>query len=107
MNKALKKFFNKQVAYEKFIKIVGNGDRQYAPSTNINCVYTGKSRIVINEKGEQVVSTITLFVEGGPVAAGITLKDRITLLDGRKVPIQGLAPVFNLKGDLELLEVYV
>jgi hypothetical protein len=56
----------------------------YGASTTLTCRVVDKERMTRNTAGQEMVSTVTIYILGAP---GIEMEDRITLDDGRQPPI--------------------
>lgn len=95
------------VIYEKFLIRDGAGEESYEASSNLSCYIEGRTTIVRNKKGEEVVSDERLYIDGEEkVASGITEDDRFTLR-GRERPVQSIARLNDETGTLDYLVVYL
>lgn len=107
MDKSFLKWLNAELIIESFTHRSGSGVPQYAPPITLKAYESGERRVVRNQQGDEVVSDKTFYLNGTAEAAAIKYNDRITLPDTSQPPILALAPFFNEKGQLELLELSI
>jgi len=95
------------VIYEKFLSRGGAGEETYEASSNISCYIEGRTTLAISPKGEEVISTEKMYIDGADSkASGITEDDRFTV-DSRKRPVKSIARYYDEEGTLDYLVVYL
>ncbi len=73
-----------EVTWEKATGTDANGRPTYGPAKTLQCRVSPKPRKVQNMKGDEVVSSATIYPAGSP---DIQPEDRITLPNGEDPPI--------------------
>ena len=110
MGKTMQHFsdwLNNTVIYEKFLARDGAGEETYEASSNLSCYIEGRTALVIGPKGEEIISTERLIIDGADdKASGITEDDRFTVR-GRARPVQSIARYYDEAGTLDYLVVYL
>ena len=95
------------VIYEKFLLRDGAGEETYEASSNISCYIEGRTTLTIGLKGEEVISTERLYINGADSkASGITEDDRFTIAS-RERPVKSIAKYYDEEGTLDYLVVYL
>ncbi len=119
----IKAMLNHQISYEPFVRYDGRGRPEYSNILTSPCYITSEVKMVRNLEGEEVVSSLTIFLSGtdaerlGLVTtvlngllgtiSGNAHMGRLTLPNGRHVPILGVLPYYNEKGILNYVEVHL
>jgi hypothetical protein len=102
---------NQTISYEKRNTVSGYGAITYDDPVTIPCYVAGMVRMVRNLDGEEVVSTVSVYINGTDAASKELQypeerrNDRITLPDGRQPAIMAITPYWDDKGDLYAVEV--
>ncbi len=106
MDSQLKDILNSSVTVEKVDNSDVRGGTTYQDPVNVACYIAGEQKMVRDLQGQEVVSTLSLFIADN-VATKIKLKhtDRITLPDGRQPPIIAITPYIDERGKLFSIEV--
>jgi hypothetical protein len=109
MDKQMQRLLFHQISVEKWLdKQDGRGTPLYDAPIVLPCNIIGDVKMVRNVRGEEVVSTQSIFLSGTTAGAGtIAHKDRITLPTGRRPPILSIQPYYNERGVLDTVEVNV
>lgn len=109
MDRQLRHLLFHQISVEKWTgKQSGRGAPIYEDPEAIPANIVGEVKMVRNVRGEEVVSTQSIFLSGTELGVDtIVHKDRITMPDGRQPPILAIQPFFNERGHLEVVEVNV
>jgi len=109
MDRQLRHLLFHQISVEKWTnKVSGRGAPVYDDAEVFPANIVGEVKMVRNVRGEEVVSTQSIYLSGTEPGVGdITHKDRITLPDGRQPPILAIQPFYNDRSQLDLVEVNV
>jgi len=102
----LKDWFNCSVVYKEMVSRDGPDIIYASDGEDIDCYISGLTKIVINEKGEEIVSNQQIYLDGDD----ITIADQysgIFEIDSRNRPIKMLQPFYDEDGDIDLLVVYL
>lgn len=106
MDRAFKRLMKTTISWEKFKSQDGAGDITYDTASSILGRVNRTSRLVLNIDGEQVLSTITVYLDADEVA-DMSLKDRLTIPNCKVLPITSLSIVDGEDGQPDHLEVYL
>ena len=118
MDPQIENLLNHQISVEKVQERDGRGAITYemenetpVDPTVVACYIAGNVQMIRNIFGEEVVSTLTIFISGTG-AAEVGLNDtknahkyRITLPDGRQPPILAIHPYYDDRGALHYVVV--
>lgn len=106
MDSQLNDVLNNKVVIEKVESSDARGGTTYQDPVNVSCYMAGEQKMVRDMQGQEVVSTLSLFISDTD-AAKLNLKhtDRITLPDGRQPPIIAIGSFFDERGKLFSIEV--
>ena len=100
-------WLNNVVIYEKYLSRDGVGQETYEASSNLSCYIEGRTTLVIGPRGEEVISTERLIIDGADTkASGITENDRFTVRN-RARTVQSIARYYDEAGTLDYLVVYL
>lgn len=105
MNKALKRQMKLNVTLEKYLGMDGTGESTYSAPITVRGFLQGEVTLVRTPTGEEVVSQQTLFLDETRATLGI--KDRITLPSGQKPAIINISVLYDDRGRIDHLEVYL
>lgn len=107
MDAELVRMLNHKIIWEKFQSRDGAGRATYQSPVELPCFLDGRIKVIPNSTGREVVSRMTIFLNGTPEAGQITADDRITLPDGTRPPIAAVQKIYDERGNLHHVEVYV
>lgn len=102
MYRSLKKWLNVPVQLVQCVSIDSAGDATYAAPIDTMCYPERKTTVVTDAKGNEVVSNITLYMEGD---TWVKESDEI-VFEGEQRPIKAIG-VFYEKGTPDVKVVYV
>lgn len=105
MDYILKRKLNHNISIEPALPQSGRGDKSYGIAQSFKCYPDGRRKLVRTVDGEEVVSVLTLYLDGTPETETIKAEDRITLWDGRTPPIISVHPFYTERGIIDLVEV--
>lgn len=104
-------WLNNTVIYKKWISQDGAGDIVYASDgVSLSCYITGTNTIITNDKGEEIVSSQQIYLDGSnSTVAEIALADfkGIISLSSRNRPIQSIEKFYDETGLLDLVVLYL
>lgn len=123
MDRQIRAMLNHQISYEPFIRYDGRGRPEFEKPLTAACYITSDVKMVRNMDGEEVVSSLTIYLSGtdseyiglvtlpqqgfpGTVAQQAHM-GRITLPNGRQPPILNVLPYYDYKGSLNYVAVNV
>ena len=99
-------WLNKTIVYKAKVSQSGAGDVIYASDgTTIPCYISGGTQIVINDKGEEVVSTEHLFFDATTTGVSTIDFTGIIVLNSKNRPIKSIENFYDEDGDLDLVVV--
>ena len=102
----VKDWFNCSVIYKEFMSRDGAETIYASDGETIDCYISGHTRLVINEKGEEIVSNQQLFLDSDD----ITITDQysgIFEIDSRDRPIKMIENFYDEDGNKDLIVVYL
>lgn len=106
MDPQLEKVLKNTISVEKVLTQTSRGGLTYDDPIAIPCYIAGEVKMVRNREGQEVVSTLSVYISGTKSAPlALTHNDRITLPDSRQPPIIAITPYTDEKGSLYATEV--
>lgn len=106
MDKDFISWLNQSISYEVFKSQSGALQKTYNTAVTLPCLMQGRKTYVRTLAGEQVLSSRVIYIDGTDKPTGMSVKDRITY-EGLVLPILGYADMYDDKGTLDHVEVYV
>jgi hypothetical protein len=103
MFKSLSKWLNIPYKVKPILLYDGDGDKTYGIAEDYFCYIEGKTVIVRNEVGNEVVSQLQLYTNGSVV---IKTTD-IIVYEGKDYLMHAIAPFYDGKGNKDLQVVYL
>lgn len=95
------------ILYGKKISVDGVGKTTYEDDVELDCYIHGNLTKVINDKGEEVVSSEQIYLDGeDAVVAVINFGDRFKIGENYR-PIKSIAKFYNEEGVLDLVVIYL
>jgi len=113
MDKQVARSLLNQVSVEAYWRQDGRGGVLYHDPVVVPCYVSGEVRMVRNLEGEEVVSSLTIFLSGTNARdCGLTITNkphnyRVTLPDGRQPGIINVQDHYDSRGELDYVEVYL
>ena len=99
-----KDWFNKTVIYKEMVSRDG-AEIVYASSgESIGCYISGHTKMVINDKGEEVVSTKQIYIDGDDYTI---IHDSLFEIDSVNRPVKSIEEFYDEDGNTDLIVVYL
>jgi hypothetical protein len=106
MDKAFISWLNQSIVWEVFASQDGALRKLFNAPVTVPCFIQGRKTYVRTLAGEQVLSNRVIYVNGTDKPTGASVRDRITY-QGIEWPMLGYSEMFDEKGTLDHVEVYV
>lgn len=107
LDPGFRKWMNKQIVLEPWLSQAGDGESQYDDSEMLDCYVEERHKMVGNVEGEEVVSTMAVYVEGTSITGEIQPKDRVTLENSNQPPILAVEKLWDEHGNLEMVVIHI
>lgn len=104
MDPVLQQWLRESITLEPFSEYDGRGKPTYQEGFVQSCFIVDKRVLLRDANGEEFVSRCVLVL---PPDVTVTLQDRVTLPTGELLLVRQISQVYDEKGQVSHLEVYV
>ena len=99
------------ISYGKKLSMDGVGKITYASDIDLDCYIQGTLTKVVNDKGEEVVSTEQIYLDGeNATVIAIDFGDRFntgTIIKPKYRPIKSIGKFYDEDGVMDLVVIYL
>lgn len=100
-------WLNNSVVYQRQKSKDGAGDIDYASDVILPCYIYGQTQVVINDKGEEVVSLEHVILDGSNATVAIIDFTGRIIIDNRNRKIQAMEKLRDEDGNLDVVILHL